>query len=219
MKLFSKHLTPFVFFLSLSFIAAQDPHRFESEVKSIVEKNKNTDSQSLILFTGSSSVRMWSTLKDDFPDRNVMNNGFGGSEMSDLLYYADQLIIQYQPIQVLIYEGDNDINSGRELDVITKNFRSLLELLQQKLPTTKVSFIAAKPSVARWSLKEKYIRFNESLKNLAGEYGADFIDVWTPMLNENNEVRDDLFVKDNLHMNETGYSIWRKTIAPYLLKP
>lgn len=172
-----------------------------------------------VLFTGSSSVRMWEGLAEAFPEHRVLNRGFGGSEFSDLLEYSDRLIYPYQPSQIFIYEGDNDLAAGESVDAILEEARELREEIREKLPNTPVVFIAAKPSLSRWNMKAKYEDFNKQLQEYAENTElTEFADVWTPMLNENGLVRDELFLSDGLHMNEKGYAIWKQVLEPFLKK-
>lgn len=206
-----------VLLLTIQISHAQNPQRFQKEVDSIVAHNVSVDRANLILFTGSSSIRMWAELKEAFPNHNVVNLGFGGSEMADLLYYTDKIILQFKPNQVFIYEGDNDISKGRTTDEILASADAVLDRIQQDLPQTEVIFISPKPSVSRWHLKEKYEAFNKSLRAWTRKKkNVKYADVWTPMLKKNGEVRDDLFIGDKLHMNEKGYAIWQKALGKYL---
>ncbi len=197
---------------------AQQPHRFEKEVKELVAGDSLVSKKKLILFTGSSSIRMWKELKTDFPEHNVLNHGFGGSDMADLLYYAKPLITDYTPAKVFIYEGDNDVNAGKTPEQILTEADKLLSLLRAELSgRVKIIFISAKPSVARWHLKDKYVAFNRQLQQWTlTKKNVLYADVWTPMLDENGVVRKDLFLGDNLHMNRTGYDIWKKVISQFL---
>lgn len=213
----SSLLATAVLLLSIEISYAQNPQRFQKEVDSIVAHNLSVDRANLIVFTGSSSIRMWADLKKAFPNRNVVNLGFGGSEMADLLYYTDKVILQFKPKQVFIYEGDNDISKDRTTDEILASADAILTAIQKDLPQTEVIFISPKPSVSRWHLKKKYEAFNKSLRAWTqNKKNVKYADVWTPMLKKNGEVRDDLFIGDKLHMNEKGYDIWQKALGKYL---
>lgn len=197
---------------------SQDPWRFRTEIEAFDQDDQNLDkSADLIVFTGSSSVRFWNSLKEDFPQYNVINRGFGGSEMSDLNYFWDKLILAYQPSKVFVYEGDNDINSGKSVDSIMADYKALVTRISKHLPGTHIYFISPKPSVARWHLKETYLQLNYTAALWAlWEPNVTFIDVWTPMCDAEGEVLKDLFIFDNLHMNAKGYEIWRDVIKPYV---
>ncbi len=199
-------------------LAAQSPTRFAQEVKKFENTAENYPEENRIVFTGSSSIRLWTDFKSYFPEHNVINTGFGGSETTDLLFYKDVLIGQYSPKQVFIYEGDNDINSNKPLLYVLNNMISLVFALQYQ-GIEDIVIISPKPSIARWQLKESYEKLNEALKTVASiDDGVRFADVWTPMLNEDGSLKEDLFIDDGLHMNKKGYDIWIKVIAPLLLK-
>lgn len=203
-----------VLLLSSIGVYAQDPLRFQDDVNQLIASDSTLNKKNIVLFTGSSSIRFWASLATDFPKRNVVNRGFGGSEMSDLIYFADKLILPYRPKQIFIYEGDNDINNGKTLDEILSDASKLLALIREKLPRkTRVLFISPKPSMLRWSLKDKYEAFNRKLQawTKQNKY-VTFVDVWTPMLEADGTVRQDLFIGDGLHMNEKGYAIWARVI-------
>ena len=206
-----------VFLLSVQISNAQNPERFTQEVDSIVAHNLTVDRSNLIIFTGSSSIRMWRNLQSDFSQHNVVNLGFGGSEMADLLYYVDKIILQFKPKQIFIYEGDNDIIAGRSTERILAAADTILARIRQELPQAEVVFISPKPSVSRWHLKTKYEAFNKQLQKwIKTKKNVRYADVWTPMLKKNGEVRDDLFLADKLHMNEKGYAIWTAQLKKYL---
>ena len=212
-------LLAFLLFTGLSSVA-QNPERFKDEIGKFSKEETVADAKNLNLFTGSSSIRVWNDIGERFPDHNILNRGFGGSQMSDLLFYADELILQYEPEQIFIYEGDNDIASGKSPDEILATADSLLQKIRSQLPRrVKVYFISAKPSVARWDLRDKYISFNTQLKAWTeAQKNVGYIDVWNPMMAADGEVMKDIFVNDNLHMNPKGYDIWARVMAGYLSK-
>ena len=212
-----KFLLPGALFISV-LLQAQNPLRFKDEINIMTAGDSAVNKKNIILFTGSSSIRIWKSLKQDFPNHNILNRGFGGSEMSDLVYFADQLIVPYRPKQIFIYEGDNDLGSGKNPDEILKQAGQVLSLIRQKLPkNTKVYFISPKPSILRWPLKDKYESFNQKMKLwCAQNKNVTFIDVWSPMLEKDGTVMKDLFLKDGLHMNQKGYAIWTKVIGEYI---
>jgi lysophospholipase L1-like esterase len=201
-------------------LGAQDPLRFQNEVNKLVAGDTAVKKKKLILFTGSSSVRLWQSLASDFPNYNVVNRGFGGSEMSDLIYYADQLIIRYKPKQVFIYEGDNDLANGKSPDEVVQQAKQLITQIRKKLSSkVQILFISPKPSPSRWSMREKYEEYNQKLALLCSQQEhVTFVDVWSSMLDIDEVVRKDLFIEDGLHMNATGYRIWRQMIGSYIKK-
>lgn len=208
-------------FICLSWFSvhAQDPLRFKDEIIKLTTGDSAVNDQDLNIFAGSSSFRMWTDLKTDFSEFNVVNRGFGGSEMSDLLYYADQLILAHQPERIFIYEGDNDLASKRPVKLIIENADLLLKKIRAKLPDAEVFFLTPKPSPSRWHLKKEYKRFNRKLKNWTrGQKNVQVIDVWKPLLSKDKKPRPEIFMDDKLHMNREGYALWVDIIKPYLKK-
>ncbi len=199
-------------------LVAQDPLRFEKEINNFINSESKVNKKELILFTGSSSIGMWKDLKSDFPKHNVLNRGFGGSHMSDLYYLAKPVILNYNPSRIFIYEGDNDISSGKTPEEVLQVAERLLNFLRSQLPAdVKIIFISAKPSISRWHLKGKYEDFNRQLKEwTATRENVLYADVWTPMLDAHGEVFKDIFLKDNLHMNRKGYDIWKGVIEKFM---
>lgn len=205
--------------VSLTFnLQAQDPGRFNKEIENLISKKYDfTSDKKLVLFTGSSSVRMWNDIQNHFPEYNVINNGFGGSQFSDLIYFYNKLIIPNQPDYLFIYEGDNDIASGKKPGEVIKEARFLVEKIRRDLPASRVVLISPKPSIARWDIRRNYEKLNRKLKRLAKRTDyVEFADIWTPMLDEKGNVLQDIFLGDNLHLNEKGYEIWGKVLIKYL---
>ena len=132
--------------------------KFKKEVDDIQKKyeSKWDDSKPTIVFTGSSSIRMWKDLQQMFPGHQIVNTGFGGSQTSDLLYYVYDLIYRYHPTKVFIYEGDNDIASGKSADVIMAEMEELVRRINEFDPSMEIVLISPKPSIARWDQRGKY---------------------------------------------------------------
>ncbi|MDV3310687.1 MAG: GDSL-type esterase/lipase family protein [Cyclobacteriaceae bacterium] len=198
----------------------EGPSRWEETIRGFEQADRANPPQSGgVLFTGSSSIALWKDLASYFPEYRVLNRGFGGSNFSDLLYYAERIIIPYKPSKIFVYEGDNDIAQGDATEKVLANARKLRELIRAKLGNTPVVFISPKPSVARWHLKSNYESVNAALKKFAeSEPDTEFADVWTPALDENGNVRKDIFLEDNLHLNAKGYQIWKQVLSKYLPK-
>ena len=176
-----------------------------------------------IVFAGSSSFTKWKDVAMYFPGYPIINRGFGGATLVDLIYYVDATIIQYQPSQVFIYCGENDMADVDTVSPATvlHRFKTLHTILLKKLPkTTKVVFVSLKPSIARWHLEPKFIETNKLIEGyIATQKNMQYLDVHTAMLDDNKEVLKDIFIADKLHMNPKGYLIWQKQFAPYLTTP
>jgi lysophospholipase L1-like esterase len=202
-------------------LSAQEPVDFEAEVRQLKAKNDRlwNGADPVILFTGSSSIRMWDDLQERFPDRKILNTGFGGSTASDLLFYLEPLVLDYRPEKVFIYEGDNDLAEGKKVRQVFNTLQEIAGRIEERNPEVPVVFIAAKPSILRWNLRKKYKRLNRRLERWAdGHPGRGFADVWQPMLT-GRKLNTSLFIADGLHMNNAGYDLWEIVLAPFVNDP
>lgn len=170
-----------------------------------------------VVFTGSSSVRMWASLAADFPRQPVLNRGFGGSQLRDAIWHADQVAVRYQPRRIVLYAGDNDIDAGRTPEQVRDDFRAFVARIRRDLPDVPIAWLAIKPSLARVDQLPAQQRANALVEAAAARmHDVDFIDVATPMLDADGRPRAELFLEDGLHMNRKGYELWRGIVAPYL---
>jgi lysophospholipase L1-like esterase len=169
-----------------------------------------------IVFTGSSSIRKWHNLNTDYPEVQILNTGFGGSQASDLLYFLEDLVGHYQPQKVFIYEGDNDIASRKKPKRVLADLKEIAFRLKTQQPQIRIVFISAKPSPSRWKYRRKYRRLNRKLAEYCSlDPQLQFVDVWQPML-DGRKPKTDIFANDRLHMNKNGYAIWKAVLAPFV---
>ncbi len=174
-----------------------------------------------ILFVGSSSFRMWKDVSDYFPNHTIINRGFGGSSLPDVIRCANDIIFPYQPKQIVIYCGENDLAASDTVTgkMVAERFYKLYNIIRNKLPRTPIVFISMKPSPSRQLLLPKMIEGNNLIKNfLQKKKNADYVDVYKEMVDDEGKPLPELFLKDNLHMNKSGYMIWKKIIEPHLMK-
>ena len=182
---------------------AVNPGRFTAEIAAFEAwDRKNSPPKNAVLFVGSSSIRLWQTA-EAFPELVVINRGFGGSEVSDVNYYAERIVVKYAPRTIVFYAGDNDIAAGKKPERIAAGFAKFAAEMHEQLPETRIIYLPIKPSIARWKLWPK-----------AQEANA----LATPMLGSDGQPRPEIFLDDGLHMNEVGYQIWNETLARQLAK-
>ena len=207
-----------IILLQTGLIKAQDPQRFNEQVNQLVNKEYQIDSnKKLLVFAGSSSFRMWKDVPHYFPEYNVINNGFGGSHFTDLLYYYDQLVVRFNPDILFIYEGDNDIAGNKKPGKVFSQARELAKRVKKDLPNTPIVFVSPKPSIARGKLRPKYIKLNRKLERYCQRADhAIFADMWPSMTAPDGRVMQDIFIEDGLHLNKKGYDIWGGVIRDIL---
>ncbi len=166
-----------------------------------------------MLFVGSSSFRLWTNVAAAFPERHVINRGFGGSQMHELLALSDRLVIPYAAVEIFVYEGDNDLAKDKAPAQIAKEFREFARRIHQRQPAARIHFVAIKPSPSRANLLPQAKETNRLIAEYcAGNSWLKFIDVYAPMLDAQGRPRAELFGADKLHMNSTGYALWTMVI-------
>jgi lysophospholipase L1-like esterase len=172
-----------------------------------------------ILFIGSSSFTKWTTVTADFPGLRILNRAFGGSSLPHLIQYADDVIFKYDPRQILIYCGENDLTGGPQItaDSVLQRFERLMSLIRSRLPRVPVVFLSLKPSPSREALLPVMREANRLIEaRIRKMRRTRFLDVHNPMLNADGSMKEDIYVSDRLHMNRKGYEIWMPLIRPLL---
>jgi lysophospholipase L1-like esterase len=210
-----------VLLLVFGFVKAQNAP-FYSEIQQFKKQDSiHFPPKHAILFLGSSSFRKWEDVQKYFPGYTIINRGFGGSTIPDAIHYLNDIVFPYEPKQVVIYEGDNDLASSDKItsDSVLNRFEKLFSLIRNHLPNTSIAFVSIKPSPSREKLMPEMQEANSMIKKfLKDKKNAAFIDVYHAMLNKDGTPNKNLFIEDELHMNAKGYAIWKRIIQPYLLK-
>jgi lysophospholipase L1-like esterase len=199
---------------------AADAERFASEIAHFEASDKtNPPPRNAILFIGSSSIRKWTTLAQDFPTHQVINRGFGGSEIRDSVHYFDRIVAPYHPRLIVFYAGGNDINAGEWPERVFEDFKEFAGKVQSELPDTRLDYISIGISPSRWKDRGKVKEANRLIREyISQNKRMEFIDVYPSMLGPDGKPKPDIYVADNLHMNANGYAIWTSIVAPYLDK-
>ena len=172
-----------------------------------------------ILFIGSSSFTKWKDVQDYFPSHRIINRGFGGSTLPDLIRYTDDIVFRYHPKQVVIYCGENDVASSDTISAETavNRFIVLFNKIRSRYRKIPVVYISMKPSPSRERLFPKMQAANSAIQQfLSTKKRTVFVNVYPLMLNEEDQPMKEIFLDDMLHMNSKGYLIWQKALEPYL---
>ena len=219
--------------LSLSLLAAilpalgqeASPHdaksnfaKWEKEVAAYEASDRqNPPPKDGILFIGSSTIRLWKTLADDFPNLKVINRGFGGSEIVDSTHFANRLIFPHEPKQIFLRAGGNDIHAGRTPKQVAADFAIFVRVVHARLPKTEILYIGVSPAPSRWAESDKYRELNRLIREMALDMPrVGFVDSFDMVLQPNGTARPELFVKDRLHFAPEGYQLLRERVRPFL---
>jgi lysophospholipase L1-like esterase len=200
---------------------AAAPTRFEEEIRKFQEADRAAPPQpGGVLFTGSSSIKLWETLASDFPGVRTINRGFGGSEIEDAIAHVDTLVLRHRPSQVVFYSGDNDLNEGKDPARVAADYKRFVDAVHARLPATRVVIISVKPSPDRWGIVDKVRTTNRLVQEMVAKdrKRLAFVDVFTRMLRGDGKPRPELYLADGLHMAPAGYAIWKAAVMPVLLQ-
>jgi lysophospholipase L1-like esterase/ketosteroid isomerase-like protein len=166
---------------------------------------------------GSSSTRLWKTLARDFPRHEVIHRGFGGSEIGDIVRFADRIVIPYRPSLIVLQAGGNDISNGKSPESVLADFKALVEKVRARLPGARIAFTNLHPSPLRWAQAEKQKEANRLVREYTSSAeNLDFIELWDQFLGPDGKPREDLFESDRLHNNAEGYRIRAEAVRPHV---
>ncbi len=209
-------LTTLIFYISF-FTYSQN---FISEIKAFEKKDSlSKPREGQVLLVGSSTFRLWLTYQQDLKDFPVINRGFGGSQMSDLNFYFDKIVLKYKPKMILVYEGDNDLNAGENPDSVISEFKEFVQKVKTKMPNTKVAFCSIRPSLARVAILDKQVAVNKAIKKFCRwQKKVYFVDIQKDFYLPSGDLMLDIFVADKLHLNQKGYEIWANATQKFLHK-
>jgi lysophospholipase L1-like esterase len=169
-----------------------------------------------VVFYGSSTIRLWTTIARDLGDSRVVNLAFGGSTLEACGCFFERLVPPESPVSLVTYAGDNDLGDGRNPEQVLTYFRDLASKVQRRLPGIPFGFISIKPSPARFGIIGRISRTNEYIRREIERYpNAWYIDIFDAMLNRAGEPRAELFLEDGLHLSPAGYELWTRLLKPY----
>ncbi len=196
------------------------PERFADRIQAFLDRDEeHPPEEGGIVFAGSSSMVRWNT-DASFPNRGIINRGFGGSMIQDSIHYADKIILPYKPRTVVLYAGDNDLNFGLSAEAVAEDFTKFVKTVHDALPETRIIFVSVKPSTSRWRNVDTIRAFNAKIEALCQQdERLDYLDVFTPMLNDAGRPDETYLVQDGLHLSPAGYVLWTRLVGEKLDNP
>ena len=204
---------------ALAFSQEKKP-MFWQDIQEFKKKDQQTPPQKdAILLIGSSSFTKWQDVSDYFPGKTIINRGFGGSRLTDLNYFSEDLLSPYQPKQIIVYCGENDFADDKNLkaDVVVERFKTFYQKIRSKFPNIEVDYISIKYSPSREHLWPQMKEANKKIKKfMKKQKKAEFIDITKIMNDSKGNIRKDIFVEDMLHMTPEGYRLWTSVMNPYM---
>lgn len=215
-----KILSAFLLLAFTFFFSQEKKPMFWQDIQDFKKADQeNTPPKDAILLIGSSSFTKWTDVARYFPDKTIINRGFGGSRLTDLNFYAGDLLNPYQPKQIIIYCGENDFADNPRLKAkeVVKRFKTFYRKIREKFPNTEVDYISIKYSPSRENLWPQMKKANKKIACfMKKEPNAEFIDITKVMQDSNGNVRKDIFLEDRLHLTPEGYKLWTSVMNPYM---
>jgi lysophospholipase L1-like esterase len=190
--------------------------RFENEIENFRRfDNRNSPSKKPVLFVGSSSVVYWET-SISFPEFPIINRGFGGASLAEIIHYYDDIIKKYSPSVLVVY-SDIDIENGKSPGEAVNAFKKLINKVKKDFPETQILILSIKPALIDNFLgidvrKNKLITNKQLLEYCNDERNLHFVDIATPMFKPDSSLRSDIFLSDGMHLNSLGYALWNPLI-------
>lgn len=197
-----------------------NPPWYEDEILAFERADRaDPPRKGVVVFTGSSSVRMWKTLSEDMDPVPVINRGFGGSKTPEVLAEADRIVFPYEPRVIVYYCGDNDLGTwSTDAEAAARGFTRFADRVHRRLPGTKILYMSIKPSLARWSNWDAMERANAIVESYCDRHAfAEYLDLATPLLGVDGTPDGSLFLDDGLHLNAEGYERWTAIVRPRVL--
>lgn len=207
-----------LWFLVLTSAATAAPDHWAPEIAKLTAGDAtNPPPANGVVFVGSSSIRLWTSLATDFPGVATINRGFGGSELADSVYYLDRVVLPYHPKTVVLFAGTNDIWSGKTPEQVFADFQAFRTKLHAALSEARLIYLSLTYAPSRQRVHDAFRAANRLIAaDCATDPRCTFVDVSTPVLDANGNARPELYQEDQLHMLPAGYAIWTKVLAPYL---
>jgi lysophospholipase L1-like esterase len=193
--------------------------RWEKEIAAFEAKDRESPPpKGGLVFTGSSTIRMWTSLPQDYPNQKVINRGFGGSEIADATHFADRIIFPCEPKMVLLRAGGNDIHAGKSVEQVYNDFVAFAEKVHARLPDAKIVYISMSPAPSRWDERDANRQANERIKHYVDQHPEylKYVETYDTTLTPEGKPREELFIKDRLHFNAVGYKLLAERVRPVL---
>ena len=193
-------------------------NRFEKDIAAYEQADKaSPPAPGGILFTGASGIRRWQTLTQDFPGLPVLNRGFGGSQLSDSIYFLERVTLRYRPRIIVIQAGGNDINAGKSPQQVVADFKTYVEKTHAVLPDVKIVLLNIGPSPKRWAQRDQQKLANQlTLDYIKAGSNLVYVDLWPDFIGADGLPKPELFVEDQLHHSAAGYALRTKLVLPHL---
>lgn len=191
---------------------------WEKEIAAMETADKaNPVPKGAVVFVGSSTIRLWTTLAQDYPQHLVINRGFGGSQIVDATHFAPRIVFPGAPGVIFLRSGGNDIHAGKSAEQVFADYQAFVTTVHAKLPDAQIIYIGLAPTLARLTEVETGNKLNALIKGFAAKNPKlKYVDCADMTLGSDGQPRADLFVADKLHLNAAGYKLLAERVRPFM---
>jgi len=191
---------------------------YENEVQRLEKEKKILGYEPKMIFYGSSSIRLWDSLYEDFKEYSPANLGFGGSTLAACVWFFDRLMAGYKPSSIILYAGDNDLGDGRHPEEVFIFFQQMVAHVRHHFGEIPLAFISIKPSITRWNIVDSIRYTNDLIRNEIRTKGHNlhYIDIYHQMTDNAGYPKREFLDPDGLHISAKGYALWKDIIQQHL---
>ncbi|WP_295712189.1 GDSL-type esterase/lipase family protein [Mucilaginibacter sp.] len=191
---------------------------YEDDIKQLEKVSLNREYEPETIFYGSSSVRLWPNLNEDFKNVKPINLGFGGSTLAACVWFFERVMFSYHPKRLIVYAGDNDLGDGRHPEEVFIFFQQLVTKTQQRFGDLPCYYVSLKPSLSRWNMIDKFKYANNLIETeiVKKTDNWHFINVYKEMVDAKGYPKKEYFVGDGLHLSPAGYQLWKQVINDHI---
>jgi lysophospholipase L1-like esterase len=191
---------------------------YEEEIKRLEKDYTKTANEAETIFYGSSSIRLWTSLNEDFKELKPVNLGFGGSTLAACVWFFERVMTPYHPKMIIIYAGDNDLGDGRHPEEVFIFFQQLVVKINKRFGDLPCYFVSLKPSISRWQMVDQFKYTNNLIETeiITRNDNWHFINVFKEMIDPAGRLKKEYFLNDGLHLSENGYRLWKEIIKKYI---
>jgi lysophospholipase L1-like esterase len=197
-----------------------DPDAWDASIRSFeAQDHRQPPAPGMFVFVGSSSFTFWSTLERDMAPLRVLNRGFGGARMLDIVHYVDRIVLPYHPRAVVLFVGTNDIAWPKPASAqqVYEGYLAFVQCVHSTLPETPIYFVAITPTPARWRYWPIAQEANRLIcERIRSDSRLHFIDLTNELLGPDGKPKRSLYRFDRLHPSREGYVKWTAVIKPVL---
>ena len=200
---------------------SEDPRIWEEAVAALESKTRGRCGPGeCVVFIGSSSIRFWGTLETDMSPIPVIQHGFGGAKLNDIVHYAERLVNAYKPLAVVVFAGSNDIDPAvsKAPEILLASYQAFVKKIRVDQPGLPVFYIGITPSPRRWAVWPIARETNRLIEAwCATNPNLHFINTSEALMGGNGEPLRENYIFDGLHLSKRGYGIWREIIFQRLM--